>query len=85
MKNIQFILGLFGSITASCIFLPQVLTSYKSKKTRDLAWFGIVIGILNGLFWVAYGLLKQDPFIYVTNFLLFVGAFLLMILKIKYG
>jgi len=85
MKNIEFIFGLLGSITAASIFFPQVLASYKSKKTRDLAWFGIIIGMLNGVFWVTYGLFKGDPFIYVTNSLLFLGAFLLLILKKKYG
>jgi uncharacterized protein with PQ loop repeat len=84
MVNIQFIFGLMASVTASFIFFPQVLASFKSKKTRDLAWSGIIIGMLNGIFWVVYGLLKGDPFIYVTNSLLFFGAFLLMILKIKY-
>ncbi len=73
-----------GSITAASLFFPQVIASYKSKKTHDLAWFGILIGMLNGIFWIVYGLLRQDPFIWVTNSLLFIGAFLLMILKIKY-
>jgi len=85
MKNVEFIFGLLGSITAASIFFPQVLASYKSKKTRDLAWSGIIIGILNGVFWMTYGFLKGNPFIYVTNSLLFLGAFLLLILKKKYG
>ena len=76
--------GLLGSITAASLFFPQVWSSYKAKKTRDIAWFGIVIGMLNGIFWVVYGLLKMDPFIYVTNTVLFVGAFLLMLLKRRY-
>ncbi len=85
MKTVESIFGLLASITASLIFFPQVWQSFKSKKTRDLAWFGIIIGMLNGVFWVTYGLFKGDPFIYVTNSLLFLGAFLLLILKKKYG
>lgn len=85
MKNVQFIIGLLGSITAATIFIPQVWASYKSKKTRDLAWFTIIIGLINGICWVTYGLLKGDPFIWVTNAILFFCVFLLMILKLKFG
>ena len=85
MVDAVIIFGLLGSITAASLFFPQVYTSWKTKKTRDIAWFGIIIGIFNGIFWVVYGLFQADPFIYVTNTLLFIGAFLLMILKRKYG
>lgn len=85
MTNIAYLFGILGSITAASLFFPQVWKSYKTKKTQDLSWFGIIIGMLNGAFWIVYGLLRADPFIYITNIILFVGAFLLMVLKKKYG
>jgi uncharacterized protein with PQ loop repeat len=85
MQNLETVFGLLGAVTASLLFFPQVWASYKSKKTQGLAWSGIIIGMLNGVFWVTYGMFKGDPFIYVTNSLLFIGAFLLMVLKKKYG
>ena len=84
MNEAASFFGLLGSITAASLFFPQVWVSYKAKHTHDIAWFGIIIGMLNGVFWVVYGLLKGDPFIYVTNIVLFIGAFLLMLLKNKY-
>lgn len=84
METISTLFGLLGSFTAASLFFPQVWTSYKTKRTHDLAWFGIIIGMLNGFFWVVYGLLQADPFIWVTNTILFVGAFSLMVLKKKY-
>lgn len=83
--DIAPILGLLGSITASSLFLPQVWISFKTKRTKDLAWLGITLGMANGLIWATYGFLKNDPFIYVTNSLFFLGAFMLMLLKKKYG
>ena len=83
--DITSIFGVLGSITAASLFFPQVWRSYKTKKTHDLAWFGIIIGMLNGILWIVYGLFRKDMFIYVTNIILFVGVFLLMILKRKYG
>jgi len=85
MFNLPQLFGLLGSITAAVLFFPQVFKSYKTKKTKELSWFGIIIGMLNGIFWIIYGLFKSDPFIYVTNIILFTGAFLLITLKIKYG
>lgn len=85
MVDLISIFGLLGSIAAASLFFPQVWTSYKSKRTKELSWFMIIVGMINGMLWVAYGLMKADPFIYVTNTILFIGAFLLMILKRKYG
>jgi uncharacterized protein with PQ loop repeat len=78
-------LGLCGSITASSLFFPQVWVSHKTKQTKHLAWPTIIIGLLNGLFWIGYGLLIADPYIYVTNMLIFLGAFLLLMLKRRHG
>lgn len=83
--NFAYLLGLLGSITAASLNFPQVWTSFKTKRTKDIAWFSIIIGLFNGVFWTSYGLIKADPFIYVTNILFFLGAFLLMLLKRKYG
>lgn len=84
MITLEYFVGILGSLTAASLFFPQVYVSWKAKRTGDIAWFGIIVGMLNGVFWSAYGLLKLDPFIYVTNAILFVGALLLMLLKLKY-
>jgi len=85
MVALTTIFGSLGAITAASLFFPQVWRSYKTKRTKDIAWFAIGIGMLNGVFWTTYGLLLSDPFIYVTNAILFIGAFLLLVLKRKYG
>ena len=85
MFDTASLFGLFGSVTASLLFFPQVWKSYKTKETHSLAWSGILIGMTNGILWVIYGLFRADPFIYATNAALFTGAFLLMILKRKYN
>lgn len=79
------VFGLLGSITAASLFFPQVWVAWKTQKTRDLAWMTILLGMTNGIFWILYGTIKLDPFIYVTNILLFIATFLLAVLKKKYG
>lgn len=85
MIALQMIVGSLGSLTAASLFFPQVLTSFRTKNTSGLAWSGIILGMINGVLWVIYGALNADPFIYVTNSVLFLGAFLLMLLKKKFG
>ncbi|MBI2085318.1 MAG: PQ-loop repeat-containing protein [Candidatus Aenigmarchaeota archaeon] len=82
--ELSAIFGLLGAITASTIFFPQVLQTYKTKRTRDLSWLTIIIGILNGFVWTIYGLMKSDPFIYVTNILLSIATLMLAVMKKKY-
>jgi MtN3 and saliva related transmembrane protein len=78
-------LGFCASVTAASLFLPQVWSSHKTKRTQQIAWTSIMIGLINAMLWTAYGLLKNDPFIYVTNSVSFIGAFLLLLLKKKHG
>jgi uncharacterized protein with PQ loop repeat len=84
-NSLASLLGLSGSITAACLFLPQVWASHRTKQTQQIAWTLIIIGLANASFWTGYGLLKHDPFIYVTNILCFFGAFLLLLLKKRHG
>mgnify|MGYP001604651688 FL=1 len=85
MVELISIIGLFGSVTASSLFFPQVYAAWKTKRTKDLSWLTILIGVVNGLLWTYYGLLKADPFIYITNVLLFAATFMLVMLKKRYG
>ncbi len=85
MDNVASLFGLLGAVTASSLFFPQVWASYKTKKTHDLAWSFIIVGMLNGVFWIIYGFLRHDLFLYATNAVLLIGAFLLAVLKKQHG
>ncbi len=84
MNMLASVFGTLGAITSSSMFFPQVWKSFKLKDTKSLSWFGLIIGFLNGGFWLMYGILKADPFIYVTNSFFTFGATLLLVLKIRY-
>ncbi|MBI2075864.1 MAG: hypothetical protein HYT72_01280 [Candidatus Aenigmarchaeota archaeon] len=84
MVDLIPVFGLLGSITASVIFFPQVWKAWRTKRTEDLSWLMIAIGVANGFFWIVYGFLKSDPFIYVTNTLLFSATIMLAVLKKRY-
>jgi MtN3 and saliva related transmembrane protein len=85
MIDVVSVFGLMGAITAAGLFYPQVWKSYRTRRTNDVSWLGVVFWMLDGIIWIIYGLLRSDPFIYVTNIALFIGAFLMMVLKKRYG
>ena len=82
--ELSAIFGLLGAMTASTIFFPQVLQTYKTKRTLELSWLTIVIGVINGFVWTIYGFMKADPFIYVTNILASIATLMLVVMKKKY-
>lgn len=84
MITIASVFGILGGVTASSMFFPQVWKSFKDKDTSSLSWIGLSVGFLNGFFWVMYGVFKDDAIIYITNSLFAFGAFLLLMLKVKY-
>lgn len=84
MVELVSVIGLLGSFTAASLFFPQVWKTFRTKKTKDLSYITIFLGVANGLFWTSYGFMKSDPFLYVTNSLLFIAAFSLAIIKKKY-
>ena len=82
--DIAFVFGLLGSVGASVLFFPQVWKAWRTKETKSLSWLTIIIGIFNGSVWTAYGFLRNDPFIYVTNTLLTGALLMLAALKRRY-
>lgn len=84
MADWASIVGVMGGITSSSMFFPQVWKSFKQKDTSSLSWLGLIVGFVNGVFWLSYGVLKNDPILYVTNSFFTTGALLLILLKLKY-
>ncbi len=83
--EIVSILGFIGAATAGLLFFPQVIKSYRSKKTDEIAWFGVILGVINCIVWISYGLLRGDVFVWGTNVVMMSGALFLGGLKLKYG
>jgi len=73
-----------GLLTIACI-VPQIIQSYKTKKTDELSLLFLVIMMLGLALWLAYGLAINEPALIAANTvsLLLVGSLLTM--KLRYG
>ena len=79
------IIGLLAAACTTIAFLPQVIKTVKTKKTKDISLLMYVILTTGILLWVVYGLLTIDLPIILANSITFVLALIVLMLKIIHG
>jgi MtN3 and saliva related transmembrane protein len=81
IELIGFAAGLMVAISS----FPQLIKSWKTKSTKDIAILWLIINIFGQILWITYGVYKDSISLIVMSFitLLMVGS--VFILKLKYG
>lgn len=83
--NYVTLIGLTAAALTTISFLPQVIKSWKTKSTKDVA-LGMYLTLTTGIFlWLVYGLLIGNIPIILANGVTFILALSILILKVKYG
>lgn len=65
--NVYSILGIIAGICTSAAALPQLIKAFKTKKTTALSPTMFAVLIVGFALWIAYGALKSDWPIIITN------------------
>jgi MtN3 and saliva related transmembrane protein len=78
------IVGYAACIVTALTFLPQVIKTWKEKSAKNVSLMMFIIAATNEVLWIAYGVLKNDMVIIVTNVIMIVMAFIMISLKLKY-
>lgn len=79
------VLGLAAGICTSTSLLPQVIKTLKEKQAHDISLVTLLILMAGLALWVAYGVLREDlPIILTNSFSLMVNVFMI-VLRIKYN
>ena len=82
-KFITF-LGLIAGALTTIAFLPQVIKTWKTKKTEDIS-LGMFLILCSGiLLWLIYGLLTNDLPLVLANGVTFLFAVIILLFKLKY-
>jgi MtN3 and saliva related transmembrane protein len=63
---VDYIGYIAGSLTVAS-FLPQVVRTWKTRKTRDLSYLMLILLITSGSLWLTYGIFTRDVPLIVTN------------------
>jgi len=76
-------IGMVAGVLTTTAFLPQVIKSWKTRKTDDIS-LGMYLMILTGmLLWLFYGFLLHNVPLVVFNGLSFALASLILVLKMR--
>ncbi|RYY07129.1 MAG: hypothetical protein EOP43_04180 [Sphingobacteriaceae bacterium] len=78
------ILGLVAGACTSLAVLPQVITTFKTKKASDVSFFMFIVMLTGNILWVVYGFFKSDVAIIVTNFITIALNIIMLVFKVKY-
>ena len=77
-------LGLLAALLTTVAFLPQVIKTWKTKKTRDISFIMYVILITGVFLWLVYGFLIKDLPLILANLVTLVLVSFILFLKIKH-
>ena len=78
------ILGYSACAVTALTFLPQVLKTWKEKSAKNVSLMMFVIAFVNEVMWIAYGVMRDDMVIIVTNVIMITMCSIMISLKLKY-
>ena len=78
------LIGIAAGILTATSTLPQLLKILKEKKAENVSVWMLIILLLGLGLWTAYGFLKKDWPIVVTNAFSFLLNLVLMFFRYKY-
>ena len=84
MDGTTFI-GLIAALCTTASFLPQVITTLRSKQTKDISLLMYAILTTGIFFWLVYGVLLKDFPLILANVISFSLAVCVLVLKIRHG
>lgn len=84
MNSIELI-GFFAGGLVSFSLLPQVIRSWKTKSTQDIALSWMLINLSGQVLWIFYGFMIQSSSLVIMSGITLVMTLSLIILKLQYG
>jgi len=82
--NLTTFFGLVAGFMTTIAFLPQVIQTWRTKKTKDLALGTFVFQGVSVLLWFSYGLMIGQIPLILWNVITAVLVFTIVFFKLKY-
>ena len=79
------VFGYLAGVSLIITLLPQIYTTYKSKKADDLSYFFLFMNILTCTLFLIYGVLLGELPLILANTAVLSQTFTLIILKFIYS
>lgn len=74
-------LGLMAGVFTTACWLPQLIRSWRTRSTRDLSWWYLVVLAFGVALWLFYGVLREDTPLVLANIATLSFVVSLMVLK----
>ncbi len=78
------VVGYTGTVVGTFLMLPQVVKSFRAKKTGDVSMAMVILYALNSFIWAGYGWLLPSTPLVVANAIALVISIIQLGLKLKY-
>lgn len=78
------VVGYIASAVTVFTFLPQVIKTWKEKSAKNVSLLMFVIAITNEILWIAYGVMRDDMVIILTNIVMMCMASFMIYLKLRF-
>ena len=79
------VVGLIAALCTTASFLPQVIKTLRSKRTKDISLLMYAILTTGIFFWLVYGVLLKDIPLILANVISFSLAVCVLVMKIRHG
>lgn len=80
-----FLIGMVATTLTGISVLPQIIKTWKTKKTDDLSLWMYVISVTSVSLWIIYAVLIGSIPLLITDLLLLVSFLTVLGFKLKYG
>ena len=84
MEILTAVVGYSAAVVGTLFMMPQVLKAWRSKSVEDLSLASAALYFLNGILWLAYGLLISAWPVVVANAIAFLISVVQLTLKLRY-
>jgi MtN3 and saliva related transmembrane protein len=79
------LIGLFAAFCTTAAFVPQVVRTWRLRRTEDIS-LGMFVFYSTGIFaWLVYGLMIHDIPLVASNGVTFVLSLIMLGFKLRYG
>ena len=84
MNNIE-IIGFMAGILVALSVLPQVIKSWKTRSTKDVALSWSVVNLSGQILWIVYGVYIGGISLVVMSSVALVMNIFMIVLKLRFG
>ncbi|OGL31386.1 hypothetical protein A3F37_02225 [Candidatus Saccharibacteria bacterium RIFCSPHIGHO2_12_FULL_41_12] len=75
--------GFVATVLTILAFLPQTFKVVKTRETRDIALLTYLTLVVTSTLWTTYGVLLNNPALYVTNSAVGLCSITIVIFKLR--